>query len=187
MGLALEKPILDLAAYLDWENVQETRNEYVNGEVFAMVGARDTHNVIAGNVYLLLRNHLKGGPCKTYVSDIKLYVAESNCVFYPDVFVTCESPSDPLLKKDAKLIVEVLSPSTEAYDRGRKFAYYRQLPGLEDYLLISVDEARVEHFHRAGPGQWLMQEYQAGQTLHLAGLAMTIRVDDIFEDVLFTE
>lgn len=187
MGLAQPKPSFDLEAYLDWENQQAERHEFVHGEVFAMVGTRDTHNHIALNVAIAFRNHLKGSSCKVYMSDIKLYVAESESVFYPDVFVTCESPSDPLVKKDATVIVEVLSPSTEAYDRGRKFAHYRHLPGLQHYLLISAHEAKVEHFQRTGPGQWLLQEFQPGQALHLTALDLHLPVELVFEDVAFDD
>lgn len=183
MGYALEKQTWSLEDYLAWEQVQETKNEFVDGEVFAMVGVRDRHNTIAGNLYVALRTHLKGGPCKVYASDIKLMVTQANCIFYPDVFVTCESPSDPLVKKDASLVIEVLSPSTEGYDRGRKFGYYRQLPGLAEYLLVNTDEARVELFRRAGETQWLLQEFRPGESVPLESVGLALPVTAIYEEV----
>ena len=110
MGLPAEKPCFNRADYLIWEHDQPERHEYVAGEVFAMVGVRDRHNVIAGNLYVPIRAHLKGSPCKIYLSDIKLEVSAADSVFYPDLFVTCETPSDPLVKRDAALIIEILSP-----------------------------------------------------------------------------
>lgn len=186
MGLALERPVWTLEEYLAWESVQETKNEFVEGEVFAMAGVRDRHNTIGGNLYIALRSHLKGSGCKAYASDIKLMVESAESVFYPDVFVTCEQPSDPLIKKDARLIVEVLSPSTEAYDRGRKFGFYRALPGLSEYLLVSCEEPRVELFRRAAENQWLLQEFLSGQVVPLSSVGLSLAVSDIYEEVDFS-
>ncbi len=185
MGLPAEKPHFSRADYLIWEHDQPDRHEYIGGEVFAMVGVRDRHNVIALNLAALVRPHLKGSPCKTYLSDIKLEVSAADSVFYPDLFVTCETPSDPLVKRDAALIVEILSPSTEAYDRGRKFAMYRLLPGLKEYLLISIDEARLEVYQRTDDDAWLLREYRLGDTLSLASIDLKVAVNEVFDDVEF--
>lgn len=185
MGLPAEKPAFTREDYLAWENEQAERHEYVGGEVFAMTGVRDSHNVVAGNFYLALRQHLKGSPCKTYMADVKLEVVAVDSVFYPDVFVTCESPADPLVKRDAKLIIEVLSPSTEAYDRGRKFAFYRQLPGLQNYVLVSTDEARIEIYSRAEDDAWLLRSYDANDQFTLASVGLILSVNSVFEDVDF--
>jgi len=186
MGPPAEKPHFSRADYLIWEHEQSERHEYVAGEVFAMVGVRDRHNVIAGNLYVPLRAHLKGSPCKTYLSDIKLEVSAADSVFYPDLFVTCETPSDPLVKRDAALIVEILSPSTEAYDRGRKFGMYRLLPGLKEYLLIGTDEALVEVYRRTDDEAWLLRTYRPGDTFTLASIDLQIAVDDVFDDIDFS-
>lgn len=182
MGLAARKPRLERQDFIAWENGQSERHEYLEGEVFAMVGVRDRHNIIAGNFYLQLRPHLKGSPCRTYMADIKLEVAAADAVFYPDLFVTCEPQPDPLVKRDAGLIIEVLSPSTEAYDRGRKFAAYRLLPGLREYLLVSSDAALIEVYTRTGDA-WLLREYRTGDSLTLGSLELDLKVDDIYEDV----
>ena len=186
MGLPAEKPCFNRADYLIWEHDQPERHEYVAGEVFAMVGVRDRHNVIALNLAALVRPHLKGSPCKTYLSDIKLEVSAADSVFYPDLFVTCETPSDPLVKRDAALIVEILSPSTEAYDRGRKFGMYRLLPGLKEYLLIGTDEALVEVYRRTDDDAWLLRTYRPGDTFTLTSIDLQIAVDDVFDEIDFS-
>lgn len=185
MGLAVEKTVFTRSDYIAWENEQADRHEFVEGEVSVMTGVRDSHNVIAGNFYLALRQHLKGSPCKTYMADVKLEVVAVDSMFYPDVFVTCESPSDPLVKRDAKLIIEVLSPSTEAYDRGRKFALYRQLGGLQEYLLISTDEPRLDIYRRAEGDSWLLRSYLPGEHFTLSSVDLSLTVDAVFEDVDF--
>ena len=127
---------LSLADFLVWENAQADRNEFYRGEVFAMVGARRVHGLIAGNLFAALKTHLKGSACRAFVSDMKIQVA-NDALFYPDVFVTCD-PQDlrtELVFRQPKLIVEVLSPSTEAFDRGLKFAAYRQIDALQEYAL----------------------------------------------------
>lgn len=187
MGLPAEKPHFSRADYLIWEHGQPERHEYVAGEVFAMVGVRDRHNVIALNLAALIRPPLKGSPCKTYLSDIKLEVSAADSVFYPDLFVTCEAPSDPLVKREAALIVEILSPSTEAYDRGRKFGMYRLLPGLKEYLLIGTDEALVEIYRRTDDDAWLLRTYRAGDTFTLTSIDVQIAVDDVFDDIDFSQ
>ena len=186
MGLPAEKPSFARDDFLAWESDQPERHEYLAGEVFAMVGVRDRHNVIALNLAALVRPHLKGSPCKTYLSDIKLEVAAADSVFYPDLFVTCESPSDPLVKRDARLIVEILSPSTEAYDRGRKFGAYRLLPGLQEYLLVGTDEPRVEIYTRTADDGWLLREYLPGDAFTLSSLDLRLHVDDLYDEVDFS-
>jgi len=186
MGLALKQTAFSRAEFIAWENEQPDKNEYVAGEVFAMVGVRDRHNIIAGNLYMLVRPHLKGSPCKTYVSDIKLEVESADAVFYPDLFVTCTNGSDPRVKRDASLVVEILSPSTEAYDRGRKFAAYRMLPSLQDYVLVSTDEALVEVYSRSGDA-WLLREYRQGDRVRLASIDLDIDLSTIFDEVDFSE
>ena len=187
MALPAEKPSFSRADYLAWEHEQAERHEYVDGEVFAMTGVRDRHNVISLNLATAIRAHLKGTPCKTYMAEVKLEVALADSVFYPDVFVTCEAPSDPLIKRDAALIIEVLSPSTEAYDRGRKFAAYRMLGGLKEYILVTTDEPHIEVFTRANDGAWLLREYRPGDFLTLSSVDLTCSVDDIYDDVDFSE
>lgn len=186
MGMALKKSAMNLDAFLAWEAQQDNRNEFVDGEIYAMVGVRDSHNLIGGNIYSALRRHLKGSGCRVFNLDVKLLVESAGSVFYPDVFVTCASAGDPLVKRDARLIVEVLSPSTEAYDRGRKFSTYRLLADLQEYMLIDGDEQRVELFRRTGPQQWLIQEFGPGDSVHLESVDLSISLEDIYDEVAFS-
>ncbi|HNK33121.1 MAG TPA: Uma2 family endonuclease, partial [Plasticicumulans sp.] len=127
---------MSLAAFLDWEATQPERHEYVRGEVFAMTGASDRHNLVAGNLYMLLRTHLRGSPCQVFISDMKVRVDAADAIFYPDLLVTCSASdrSDRLAKRDPVVIVEVLSPSTAGYDLSAKFAHYRRLASLQEYV-----------------------------------------------------
>ena len=120
MGRPVPKTVFSADEYLVWEAAQTERHEFHGGEVFARAGAEDRHVTVCGNLCMALRQHLSGSPCRTYMSDMKLNVASANQYFYPDVMVTC-SPLDQanaLIKSEPKLIVEIFSPSTAAYDRG---------------------------------------------------------------------
>lgn len=144
--------------FLSWEMEQEFRHEYLNGEVFAMSGGTIEHNTASGAVFATLRQHLQGSPCRVFVADMKVDVQASNAFFYPDVVVTC-SPgdlSDPkaLTIAEPRVIVEVLSPSTAAYDRGAKFGHYRQLPSLQEYMLVDTEAQTIEVFRRNAAGRW---------------------------------
>lgn len=139
--------------YLAFEEKSSAKHEYINGEVYAMSGGTDDHNTIAQNVQVALRAHLRGSNCRVYIGDVKAQLEARNC-YYPDVLVTC-NPADretPLYKRFPKLIVEVLSPSTEAFDRGDKFIDYRSFESLEEYVLIAPKHRRVEVFRRAEGG-----------------------------------
>ena len=136
MGLPQPNGYLDPDAFLEWEKTQLEKYEYLDGQVvqvYAMVGARDAHVTVALNVASLLREHLRGGPCRVYISDMKLRVEAANAFFYPDVFVTCDprDRAEDAYKHFPLLVVEVLSDSTAGYDRGRKFAVYRRLESLK--------------------------------------------------------
>ena len=127
MGPPLPNASMTAAEFLAWDEQQTLKREFVRGEVFAMSGGEDRNNTVAGNLYTALRQHLAGSPCRVYQADIKLRVEAADCYFYPDVMVTCSraDAASRLIKRDAVLVVEVLSPSTSAYDRGDKFADYR--------------------------------------------------------------
>ncbi len=186
MGLAAEKSIFTASDFLAWETTQAERHEYLDGEVFAMAGAEDRHVTVAGNCYIALRQHLSGGPCRTYMSDMRLHVATSNSYFYPDVLVTCSAQdhANALVKTEPRLIIEVLSPSTAAYDRGLKFSHYRSLPSLEEYALIDLD-SRITDVYRKGPdGLWVLHPFGRGDTVELASMALQVGAAQLFADVL---
>ena len=148
----VKTPICSAEHYLAWEPAQLDRYEYVDGDVFAMAGAEDRLVTVSMNIAFALRQHLSGSPCRTYMSEMRLQVAAANSYFYPDVLVTCSALdlASPLVKTEPKLIVEVLSPSTAAFDRGLKFSHYRSLASLEEYALFDLD-SRTTDYYRKGP------------------------------------
>jgi Uma2 family endonuclease len=180
--------------YLALEREAEYKSELINGQIYAMSGASREHNLIAGNVFGELRSQLKGRPCEAYTSDMRVEVSPTGMYTYPDVTVVCNSPRfeddhvDTLL--NPSVIVEVLSPSTEAYDRGEKFAHYRRLDSLTDYLLVSQDKARVEHFVRHGTrrNQWVLTEISGlDGVLRLASIGCDVSLSEIYARVSISE
>lgn len=173
--------------YLAWEPEQPERNEYVDGEVFAMSGASDAHGTVAGNLFAGLHGHLRGRPCKPFISDMKVHVEAENSFFYPDILVTCDprdrTPEASHVKHHPLLVVEVLSPSTEAYDRGNKFAAYRMLDSLREYVLVSTEQRRIEVFRRDDTGHWVLYPFAPDEELHLASIDFRCPVAEVFEGV----
>ncbi|HMX54592.1 MAG TPA: Uma2 family endonuclease [Plasticicumulans sp.] len=177
---------LSLDAFLDWEATQPERHEYVRGEVFAMTGASDRHNLVAGNLYMLLRTHLRGSPCQVFISDMKVRVDAADAIFYPDLLVTCSASdrSDRLAKRDPVVIVEVLSPSTAGYDLSAKFAHYRRLASLQEYVTIDPDAPLVQVFRRS-PDGWTLHAAEAGDTVGFASIDLCVPIAAVYEDVRF--
>ncbi len=189
MSLPAPQPVFDAQAYLAWEAEQSTKHEYHDGEVFAMAGASDAHVTVAGNVYMALRNHLRGSPCSVFISDMKLRVEEDNAFFYPDVFVTCaDSDRGQSHSKSAPvLVVEVLSPATSAYDRGAKFAAYRKLPTLREYALIDPERLSLDLFRRDGDSKrWVLHPIEAGGHVEWASVGLQVPLEALYEDVPIT-
>lgn len=189
MSLPAPQPFFDAQAYLAWEAEQSTKHEYHDGEVFAMAGASDAHVTVAGNVYMALRNHLRGSPCSVFISDMKLRVEEDNAFFYPDVFVTCaDSDRGQSHSKSAPvLVVEVLSPATSAYDRGAKFAAYRKLPTLREYALIDPERLSLDLFRRDGDSKrWVLHPIEAGGHVEWASVGLQVPLEARYEDVPIT-
>lgn len=185
MGLPQAKSQLSRSDFIDWENQQSDKHEFVAGEVFAMVGARRTHVTVSGNCSALLKNHLRGGPCRAFMADMKLEVATADAVFYPDAMVTCH-PEDlkaDLAMQHPKVIIEVLSDGTAAYDWGGKFAFYRQLDSLAEYALADPDSRQVEVFRRMAGGDWLLAASESARGLGLKSLDFAADLDAVFEDL----
>ena len=168
--------------FLAWDVAQSVRHEFVAGEVFAMAGGEDKHDTVAQNVMMALRAHLDGTGCKVYTSDVKLRVEAANSYFYPDVMVTCSTTdhADALVKSQAKLVVEVLSPATAAFDRGDKFAAYRLLPTLQEYLLIDTDKRRCDLYRRGADGLWVLHPVEVGDPVQLNSVALGITAQQLF-------
>ncbi len=173
--------------YLALERAAEYKSEYINGQIYAMSGASRGHNLIAGNVFRDISSQLRGRPCEVYVSDMRVQVSPTGMYTYPDVVAVCDEPrfeaEDTLL--NPTVIVEVLSPSTEAYDRGEKFAHYRRLASLTDYLLVSQDKVRLEHYTRqSGGDQWILTEVSGlDGVLHLASIDCKLALSNVYEKV----
>ena len=189
MSAALTDPPLTFEAYMTWEAEQAERHEFIRGEVFAMTGARATHNTIAGNVFALLRDALRGSPCRVFIADMKVHVASADASFYPDVFVSCDprdrSADAELVQRHPKLVVEVLSDSTSAFDRGRKFEAYRSIDTLEAYLLIEQHRFHADLFLRNAEGLWVLNPAAEGDKLSITPIAAVLNVSDIYEGVVF--
>jgi len=183
-------------AYLQFEAESPIKHEYRNGEFYAMAGASDTHVTIAGNLFALLRSHVRRTGCRVYIADMKVRIEPRDRFYYPDVMVTCDprDQNSPTYKCFPKLIVEVLSESTEAFDRGDKFVDYQALASLEEYVLINTRHPRVECFRRNESGLWILQYYTPEQN-HLPdqhsfcfnSLDFTDTLATLYEDVQWPE
>ena len=183
MGLPAEKTRLTAEEFLAWEIEQPERWELVDGECFAMAGGTDVHNTIAGNLYMALRARLAGRRCGVFISDMTLKIAEDETVFYPDVMVSCDEADRGRRqwKEAPVLIAEVLSPATEAYDRGRKFAAYRLIPGLAAVLFLSQAVPFAECYTRAGENEWRPAEARgADGVIDVAALDFTLPLSELY-------
>ena len=173
--------------YLAFERKATTKHEYLAGKIVAMSGASFAHNFITGDIFGELRAQLQGGKCKAATSNMRVKVSKTGSYFYPDVVVFCGEPqaednrSDTLLNPTA--IIEVLSPSTEAYDKGEKFARYQQLVSLQEYVLVSQDHVRVQHYLRRET-QWLQTEFrELNDVMPLNSIECTLCLRDIYSRV----
>ncbi len=186
----LPKPCFTPAQYMEMDRQADHRSEYLSGEVFAMAGAGEAHNLIVTNVVGELRSRLRGRPCRTYPSDMKVEVGPWGLFTYPDVSVVCGEPrfhdANRDMVQNPRLVVAVPSPSTEAYDRGGKFAQYRRLDSLTDSLLISPSECRAELFMRQPDNQWLLSEFTGDQeAVVIASLGCELPLSEVYERVEF--
>lgn len=172
--------------YLEGERVSPIKHEYRRGHVYAMTGAKKPHIIIGSNLVMLLGNHLLNTPCLVLSSDIKVRLQEANCYYYPDVAVTCDerdtgSTEDYILYPS--LVVEVLSPSTAAFDRGDKFADYQTSPSLQEYVLITQSEIKIECFRVNAEGNWVSQTYRQGDELELMSIDFRCPIAQVYQKV----
>jgi Uma2 family endonuclease len=171
--------------YLAYEAQSPVRNEYIAGEIFAMAGASIRHNVITGNLFAELRAHLKGTPCRALIEGVKLRLRKEQSYFYPDVMVTCENrlqelDSEQQIVEEPLIVIEILSPSTEAVDRREKLRAYRTLPSLKEYLLVGQEQALVEVYRRRGDIGWDIITYEPGDIVEIASLELKLSMTDIY-------
>ena len=175
---------LSLGDFLEWENAQDTRNEFCRGAVFVIGDTRRVHGLVAGNLSVALKVHLKGTPCRAFGVSMKVQVA-NDAVFYPDVFVTCD-PQDlktDMVFRSPSLIVEVLSGSTQAYNRGLKFTAYRQLASLQEYVLIDPDTRQVEVYRRNERQNFELIDQSGQAELVLDSVGMRLAMAEVFDGV----
>ncbi|WP_309738596.1 MULTISPECIES: Uma2 family endonuclease [unclassified Chamaesiphon] len=187
VALKEDFPHFTPAEYLAWEEQQEFRHEYVDGEVYAMTGGTINHSKIAVNFSTALKNHLRGSGCQVLNGDAKVQTIESNSYCYPDVSVTCDirdRGADRFITHPC-LIVEVLSPSTEAYDRGDKFRLYRRSPDLQEYVLVSTAGIYVDVYQRNDRNRWELMSYGEGDEIELKSINYTFTIAQIYEDIAF--
>ena len=172
--------------YHAWEEQQEFKYEYIDGEIIAMTGGSLDHNDIALNLYSLLRPHLKKRGCRINVADVKVQGKANRRYFYPDLVISCH-PENKRSKKWIQYpltIVEVLSPSTADYDKGRKLKLYRQIPSLNEYILLDSRRISVELFQRQEGKIWGYSDYGEDETLTIPSLDFTCNVNEIYEDIM---
>lgn len=188
MSRQTKKDYVTPEEYLAFERAAEYKNEYFNGEIYAMTGASRKHNLITLNIGAELRAQLRGRDCEAYASEMRVRISAANLYTYPDVVVVCGKPQfedqhvDTLL--NPTVIFEVLSKSTAAYDHGAKFHHYRTLESLQEYLMIAQDEFRVEHYAKQTDGQWLLNDISlADGMMKLASIQCTLELKDVYEKV----
>jgi Uma2 family endonuclease len=190
--------------YLQLEQTSEIRHEYLAGQVFAMSGGSKEHNLIAGNIYSRLRSHLRGGSCSVFMADMKVNIELTNknsgnlteaqppskfsrksIFYYPDVIVSCDpDEQDRFSLSYPCLIIEVLSPSTELTDRREKFVNYQNLETLQEYVLVSQEEIKVEVYRKDDEGNWLVEILGKDDELRLDSIGLTLTMTEIYEDVI---
>jgi Uma2 family endonuclease len=179
---------MDRPAFLAWEAQQPDRNEFIAGQVVHLGSDTGSENLIKGNIAFALRQHLRGTGCRIFFSRMQLHIATAKAVLYPDVFVTCDpvdlSPEAELHKTAPKLVVEVLSDSTAAYDHGRKFELYQQLPSLQEYLLVEAVRQHADLFRRNADGLWVLHPAVPGATVELGSVGLSITMAEIYDDVV---
>jgi Uma2 family endonuclease len=185
--MALEHtPTMSVEEYFRLEEQNpDSRYEYLDGYVYMMSGGSANHATISGNIYAALKSLLRGGPCRAYNSDMKVRVSE-NRYFHPDVSVSCDARDRGTADfiQSPRLVIEVLSPSTEAFDRGRKLQCYTACPTIEEYLLVDSRSMRVE-IYRKEQKKWTYDAFEAEDEVELASLGVRFPVIDVYEDVVF--
>lgn len=181
-------PHLTPQQYLDWEQQQPVKHEYINGEIYAMTGGTIFHNDIAINLTSALKSHLRGKGCKVQMVDVKVGISEKGPFFYPDLMVTCDQrdKKERLIVYHPCLIIEILSPSTEAFDRGDKFKFYRQIDTLKEYVLIDTKKINVECFRLNEKGLWELHPYQENDEIYLNSINFSCPISLIYEDIDFS-
>ena len=180
MATAQQIAFVNEEEYLEGEKIAELKHEYVDGHIYAMAGAHSNHNVLSGNVHGEFRNHLKGKPCRAYMSDMKVRIANGSKYYYPDVLVNCP-PVNGYFTETPTIIVEVLSNSTRRTDETEKRLAYMQIETLEEYVLIAQDFVQIEVI-RKNEG-WKSAKYFLGDEVIFTSIGLTLSVEEIYDGV----
>ena len=186
MKSTAEQLKISVTDYLEGELISEIKHEYVNGDVYSMAGAKRAHNIVSMNLSTALHNHLRGTPCRVFASDMKVAIqtATEDYFYYPDLHVSCENTKSEHFNSQPKLIIEVLSDSTERKDRAEKFHNYRKIESLQDYVLIAQDCQRVEIYSRSKA--WDLALFtEETQAFCFQSVALELTLADIYQDVEF--
>jgi len=188
MSALLTKTHYTVEDYLTLERSASYKSEYRDGQIYAMTGASRKHNLVSGNIYRELSLQLKKRPCEAYINDMRVKAAEASSYHYPDVAVVCGTPQFEDAQVDTLLnptvLIEVLSPSTEAYDRGSKFAHYRKIASLREYLLVAQDQPNIERYVRQGD-VWILSEatgIEASMSLDSIDCVLSLR--EVYDKVV---
>ncbi|MEP7341649.1 MAG: Uma2 family endonuclease [Acidobacteriota bacterium] len=186
MGFAKAVQYLNVKDYLENEKDSPTKHEYVDGQIYAMAGASDRHNRISRNICNRLDDHLGGGPCEAFISDMKVWVSQT-VFYYPDVIVACDPAGiDPYYRKQPSLIVEVSSPGTERIDRSEKLMAYKQIKSLKEYVIVSQERTFIEIFRRQRGDKWQWEVFtELKEELHLDSVNLTLSVAEVYRYVKF--
>ena len=184
-----QSPKLTPAEYFAWEEQQLCRHEYINGEVYAMSVGTQNHSRMALKCAALLENHLPEGRCRVFNSDCRVNIVGTNDYTYPDASVSCDDRDKitPQYITYPCLIIEVLSESTEAYDRGNKFFRYRQNPQLQDYLLVSSQDIAIDLYHKNSSGRWEILNFRSGDSVELQSVNLTFPIEQVYQGIDFPE
>ncbi|MEP7119561.1 MAG: Uma2 family endonuclease [Byssovorax sp.] len=188
MNEPAHKITFTFAEYVEQERASDTKHELVNGEIFAMAGGTIEHGRLSSSVAVRLGAQLLGRACAPFSSDVRVRVVATGLATYPDLSVVCgkleRDPGDANTLVNPILLVEVLSDSTEAYDRGEKFAHYRRIPSLREYVIVSQHEPRIEVFRRGDDGIWSLHEAGATERVKLTSIGCELAVDEVYADPL---
>jgi len=191
MSTASEQRRMSREEYLSFERVSETKHEFLAGEVFAMSGASRRHGLISLNIARRLAEQLDGKPCETFVNDMRVLVNPTGLYTYPDVVVARDDPEFESKELDTLLtptvIVEVLSDSTEDYDRGGKWKHYRQIDSLKHYLLVSQHAMEIEMYTRNADNSWRLTDHRPTEEVWIEAIACALKWDEVYDRVVFEE
>jgi Uma2 family endonuclease len=185
MGQTAEKLHFTRDEYMEWEALQSGKHEYVAGEVFDMVGVRQVHSIITGNIFAELHSQLKGRPCRPHAAEMKLVVEAVDACFYPDIMVSCDErdAKADLYLEHPTLIIKVLSDSTSSYDMGMKFEFYRCIQELTEYVLVDPERLKIWLYRKNTAGEWVLHEYPDKADVLFESVGCRLSQGDIFEGV----